>query len=133
MSKVDLGIISKLPKPDPEWSKTIKDIYKQLGKSLLASKILTPTNLPQFVSYCIEVGVYLESAGKYCSVEKRVDKITTPSGNRTIVSGHTYAANMALQNALKIGREFGFTPATVNRIGVRVKEDGDDFSKFLKS
>jgi phage terminase small subunit len=130
MAKVDLGNISKLPPPNKAWSKTIKDIYKTLGKSLLATKILTATNLPQFVSYCVEVGVYLEGAEKYNSVESRVE---VNDKGRSMVSGYAYAQNMALQNAIKLGREFGFTPATVTKIAPVKKEDQNPFDKFLNS
>lgn len=131
MNKVDLGIITKLPKPKKEWSKTIRDIYKSLGTSLVASKILTATNLPMFVSYCIEIGVYLESADKYCSVESRVELSDT---GRSLVSGYAYAQKMALQNARELGREFGFTSATIEKIrNNNNKNDNDGFSNFLKS
>lgn len=131
MSKVDLGQMEKLPPPPKHFSKTCKKIYKSLGAGILASKVLSPTNLPQFVAYCQEIGIYLDANEEMGTLAKRIEH---GEGTRTFVSGMQRVAALALKNALAIGKEFGFTPATVNRIGGIVKkEDGDDFDKFLKS
>jgi P27 family predicted phage terminase small subunit len=133
MSNVDFGDLQKLPAPPKTFSKTSKRIYKTLGASALASGILTATNLPQFVAYCNEIGIYMDANDTFDTLESRVEAGGGMNGTRTFVSGMQRIADGALQKALKIGREFGFTPATVNRIGGKVKEDGDDFSKFLNS
>ena len=132
-TKSDFKTISKLPPPPPYFSKTAKKIYKTVGANILSAKILTPSNLPQFVAYCNEIAIYFDANEEISTLAGRVEEMSNESGSRTFPSGMQRVAAMALQSALKLGREFGFTPATVSRIGVTGKKDNDEFSNFMNS
>lgn len=133
--EIDFDIIVKLPAPPKYFSSTAKSIYSTVGKSLVKARVLTLVNLTHFVQYCNETAIYMDSSAELSNVNNRIEQVTDKQGNTTTqVAAMSKVATTALQNALRLGREFGFTPASIGRIQSRVvKSKEDDFSKFLNS
>lgn len=119
-------------------------MYKELGNALIVQGILTTTNLYQFEAYCTEMSLYFDinsqlrkpSVSGLSELENRIHQMSASTGNYTKVTALQTVAHRCLQNANKIGNEFGFTPASAKKIIATVlpkNDENEDFMKFLKS
>ena len=116
-----------------------------MGAALIIQGILTPTNLYQFVAYCNEMALYLD-INKYLSrpsddglsdLRNRIHDMSAQTGDYTKVAALQQIAHRCLQQANKIGNEFGFTPGSAKKIAGLIapakENENTEFLKYLKS
>lgn len=131
--------LQKAP-PPPKWFSAIaKKIYKDTTRQLLASKVLTPSDLQMLVAYCQEYANYLEIMEKFQPdkegnlKEERIVSTETKRGTFKQVNPLLKIAQSSLEKAKSIGVEFGLTPSSRSRVSPVKEQDEDDFVKFLKN
>lgn len=109
--------IETLAKP-PTWlNKYAKDEYLKVGAVLLKDGLLATIDMNLFITYCQQMGIFIESQ-HVLKKEGRVVK--TKSGYS---QPHPYVAigNSAHQIAIKIAASFGITPSARTRVSAEKK------------
>lgn len=102
--------------------------WQTVWSYLIQYKLAAPVDLSLIVSYCIEMGKYLqlvrEMNGEYT--------LTNPKGY-IVENPLNRVANNALTTALKLAAEFGFTPVSRSRITIPKKETekADDITSLI--
>ena len=123
-----LAVISKVP-PSPSWFTPLaRKIYKDATRELMSKHLLHVVSLTSLVSFCNMMAKHLELEQEM-SEEGRFVTIESKTGSYETISPKHKASKDALELALKIAVEFGFTPVSSQRIinQVTKKDDNDKF------
>lgn len=125
-------LVDDIPSP-PEYltDAGVKEWYNIIPK-LKDSRVLAQTDLSIVAMYCNEIATYIECQDQMRKAATRVMVFKDDKGKVKYAQQVPYQkiANDALDKAIKIATEFGFTPAARTRIGVQ-KQDAAP-SKILE-
>ncbi len=111
--------LPKIPEP-PGWLSDIaKEEWQRVASFLTALRILSPLDLGILAMYCNEISVYIEMEEKVRNAD-RVFVYRDDNGKIKQIQTVAYQriADRALEKALKIAAEFGFTPSSRTKISM---------------
>lgn len=111
--------VSGVPMP-PQWlSEVGKKEWHRVVEPLHAMKMVSGLDLGMLALYCNEMSVYIEMEQELRS-KSRVYAVKDSEGNVKQIQtvAHQRIADRALEKALKIAVEFGFTPAARTKISM---------------
>lgn len=124
----DYVLMKQIP-PPPSWlSEEGRKVYYDTAEELLKAGILNRIVYPLFIAYVAEIASYLE-AKRMLSEMQSVYKDGT--GSPKINPFHRIA-NESFANAIRIGTEFGLTPASVGKVTAMQPPEMDEKAKLLK-
>lgn len=103
------------------------EIWYDTTAELEALQMISSVDLQLLSAYCREVSRYWRAQ---VNIENEGDVITAHNGY-PMPNPWVGVANQALDRALKIAGQFGFTPAARTRIGTPGKKESDPFDDFL--
>ena len=108
------------------------DEWDLVTNELANIKMLHLTDLSILAAYCNEIGIYREIAQELQGnfTEQTVDKDGRLRASK--IAPKYKVMQIALQNAMKISREFGFTPSSRASLSMPEKDEErtDDFNFF---
>lgn len=111
--------VSGVPYP-PQWLSDIgKQEWVRVTETLFAMRMVSGLDLGMLAMYCNEMSVYIEMEQELRS-RSRVYAVKDSDGNVKQIQtvAHQRIADRALEKALKIAVEFGFTPAARTKISM---------------
>ena len=109
--------MNQLPPAPAMLNKHGRKVYKSIGQYLLDVKVLNEVNLAMFAAFCREYGIYWEAEEGMTELSDRWEDSFDRQGNRkTVASARQMISKESLRLALKIGVEFGLTPASITKI-----------------
>lgn len=110
---------------------TAKKIFELVGTELIHKNLLELVSLDLVVAYSREMGLYHDMM-REVEKEGTTIEVETKNGTTTIINPKRKVAESALANAKAIAVEFGFTPASRNRVSGLLNADTpkDDFAEF---
>lgn len=111
------------------WPAGRKRLFSDCCKSLISRNLLFEGDIPMLVAYCTEMDTYY-------SLTKKVGTkyIVKGSMGQEVPNPLLKIANTSLQNAIKLGKEFGFSPYSKRLVGegiVTEEEEEDAITKLL--
>ena len=116
--------IKELP-PAPEWFTEIqRAAYEDKGNKLIYLGVLTDMNYELFVSY-------VNLISKHLMYEKKITKLMKSNGDIDTIGKLQRMSNEAVKIAKSIASDFGLTPASALRFKGAVKEESNEFEKYL--
>ncbi len=118
----DFQKVDKLPPPPNFLAGEGLRIYEIAGAELLEKGVLTTVSMPLFIMFCNECETYFRAIHE-------IKTLTVCSGEKRNPLG--IIAKDSLQNALKLGAEFGLSPASAGRV-VAKNENFDPKMDFLR-
>lgn len=154
-SDIDVEKFKTLPSCRGDLKGRAKKIYELSGKMLVEMELLDNLNLPLFIAFCNEMGLYFDFQKDLKKEPRLVECLTavydtietyTLDGRKlkdkifkgTIVEKYMInpkvkMSNMHLDNARKIAVEFGMTPAALSKVHIPEKKEEDELAKFLNN
>ena len=105
-----------------------KDVWFETTGELEALEMLTAVDLRLLAQYCREVSRYWKAQEK---LDDEGEVIKAHNGY-PMPNPWLGVANQALDRALKIAGQYGFTPAARTRIGTPKGTSKDEFEEYLK-
>lgn len=120
--------VENLP-PCPEWlEEEAQAMYARLAPLMGQLGLLTEATCETFAGYCQCYGQWKNAAA---IVKKEGLTYTSTTGAMRIHPAAQYASDMTKQLRL-YASEFGLTPASRNRVGVKVSKEADELDSFLQ-
>ena len=113
-------LVRDMPEPPEYLDEYGRAEWERILPELKASGVLARLDLSIIAMYCNEIATYIECQQQMKKAATRVMVIKDDSGKVKYAQQLPYQkiANDALEKAVKIAAEFGFTPAARTRIGV---------------
>lgn len=125
----DMTKLESLPKV--RLKGTAKKIFEYTATELLHKKLLEVVGVDLLVAYAREMAIYHDLM---LEVEKEgfTIEVETKNGTMTQINPKRKIAESALANAKSLATEFGFTPASRNRVSGLIDHGApkDDFAEF---
>lgn len=115
--------LQEVPKVPRKWSKPLKDLFKDCCRSLIERNLLFEGDLNLLVMYCMETNKYYELTEKVGD-----DFIVSGSMGQEVINPLLKIVDQSLKNAIKIGKEFGFSPYSKRLVGegITIEEEEND-------
>ncbi len=110
---------------------TAKKIFAVVATELINKNLLDIVSVDLVVAYAREMALYHDSM-RDLETEGYTIEVTTKNGTATIINPKRKIAESALSNAKSLATEFGFTPASRNRVQAMLTDNKhkDDFIEF---
>mgnify|MGYP003647044562 FL=1 len=131
-NEMQVDLVGKIPSA-PKWlSRYGKEEFNKVVNQLFNLQMLHNVDLIMIESYCNEISLYKE-----CEIElrntKRIDEFTSSEGLvlRRQANPLIKMKNDALNNALKIAREFGLTPIARASISAPVTTNNTQINNYF--
>lgn len=121
--------LQAVPTMPRKWSKELKSLFRDCCRSLIERNLLFEGDLNLLIMYCMETN-------KYFHLNEKVGEEYTVTGSmgQEVANPLIKLANQHLQNAIKIGKEFGFSPYSKRLVGEGIvveDEEEDAIAKLL--
>lgn len=115
--------LQEVPKIPRKWPKKMRDHFANCCNSLIERNLLFEGDLEMLIMFSKETYNYFllwEKVGE--------DFLTVGSMGQMVQNPLIKIANQSLQNAIKIGKEFGFSPYSKRLVGegIVVEDEEDD-------
>ncbi len=107
----------------------MKDHFNSCCESLLERNLLFSGDLEMLIMFCKETHTYFELWRKVGT-----SYMTKGSMGQNVPNPLIKIANQSLQNAIKLGKEFGFSPYSKRLVGegiINEDEEDDPIAKLL--
>ena len=131
-NEMRVDLVEKIPSA-PKWlSRYGKEEWNKVVNQLFNLQMLHNVDLIMIESYCNEISLYKE-----CEIElrntKRIDEFTSSEGLvlRRQANPLIKMKNDALNNALKIAREFGLTPVARASISAPITTNNTQINNYF--
>ena len=132
-NEMRVDLVEKIPSA-PKWlSRYGKEEWNKVVNQLFNLQMLHNVDLIMIESYCNEISLYKE-----CEIElrntKRIDEFTSSEGLvlRRQANPLIKMKNDALNNALKIAREFGLTPVARASISAPITTNNTQINNYFE-
>jgi P27 family predicted phage terminase small subunit len=121
--------LTSLPDPPSFLSETGREIYSQIGQSLMTRNVLNEFTLHSWVMFCQYYSIWYD----YYSRIESIDDMINKDGRRKAMSPEYRIAEAAGEKAHKLLSDFGMTPIAMTRIAALVGKPGkvDEYQEFL--
>jgi P27 family predicted phage terminase small subunit len=124
-------MLEETPKIPRKWSRQMKDLFRDSCRSLIERNLLFEGDLPLLIMYCKEVTNYFDLCERVGT-----DYLVNGSMGQLVQNPLLKIANTSLQNSIKLGKEFGFSPYSKRLVGegiINDEEENDPFQQLLNS
>ena len=121
--------IKALPPPLEGWSDAQKELYSKIGPDLFDNGLMCQVDIEHIYQYVDEWGVY--HMAKKELEEKGYTLVATKSGFE-VVSPYVGVKNKALDNMMKIAKEYGMTAAARSKIVMDPKKEESALGSLIK-
>ncbi len=110
---------------------TAKKVFAVVATELINKNLLDIVGVDLVVAYAREMALYHDSM-RDLETEGYTIEVATKNGTATIINPKRKIAESALANAKSLATEFGFTPASRNRVQAMLSDNKpqDDFIEF---
>lgn len=121
--------LQQVPKIPRKWPKKQRDLFSSCCQSLIERNLLFAGDLEMLIMYCKETYTYFtlwEQVGD--------EYMITGSMGQMVTNPLIKIANQSLQNAIKLGKEFGFSPYSKRLVGegiINEEEEIDPIAKLM--
>ena len=105
-------LLHEIPDPPPYLSEAGRKVYFTTAAELQELGLLNAQNFSLFVGYCIQLSTYFHAREELA----KSPLIIKSSLGEPRANPYIKIANDSLMTALKIGAEFGITPATAGKV-----------------
>ncbi len=110
---------------------TAKKVFAVVATELIHKNLLDIVGVDLVVAYAREMALYHDSMRDLETDGMTID-VETKNGTATVINPKRKIAESALANAKSLATEFGFTPASRNRVQAMLTDNKpqDDFVEF---
>lgn len=114
----------------PDWfNAEQKSVFEFITGELIRINILETVDIDLIIAYCIERAAYFKNS----EIVNRVGTTKMTKNGYTTLRTESVAARFHLSNMMALAREFGFTPASRQKLLIKDKDkpDEDPAAKYL--